>query len=292
MKKNLITISLFIFIGFTGCNDSFPVPEIEMIHIRAGTFNMGYVGVIYAEPVHEVTITKDYYMSKYPITVGDFRIFAQNTHYKTLAERGYGGKVFIELAEHEIKDANWKNPYYEQNDRHPVVLISWLDAIEYCNWLSKINNLTPVYKISGRNITPNWNANGFRLPTEAEWEYACRAGTTTLYYTGYTITDNDAWFRSNSGFGTNEVGLKPPNPWGLHDMHGNIWEWVWDWRDNSYTPGDKVNPTGVPNGGPYRASRGGSWINVERRLNSAERSYGTPNYRTNLLGFRVVRTYQ
>ena len=289
MKKPLLFIGVLILFGFATCNKDVPNPEVEMVRISAGTFLMGYEGVTYAEPVHEVTLTKDFLISKYPITVGEFRKFVQHTRYRTQAERVLGGKVFIEFTENHKLDASWKNPYYEQNDNHPVVLITWNDAIRYCNWLSKINNLTPVYSLRKGGVAANWNANGYRLPTEAEWEYACRAGTNTLYYTGNTISADDAWFRVNSNYGTNEVGLKPPNAWGLYDMHGNIWEWVYDWKEE-YTAEAKTDPIAVFVKGPYRATRGGSWINRASRLNSAERSYGTPNYRTNLLGFRVARS--
>jgi formylglycine-generating enzyme required for sulfatase activity len=297
MKK--ILFSALVFLALAACSGEKPNPQVEMVRIKAGTFVMGHEGVTDAEPAHQVTITNDFYMSKFPITVGEFRKFVNDTGYRTQAERGSGGRVFIELAEHSKLNASWDNPYFEQNENHPVVLVSWNDAIAYCNWLSKVNNLTPVYAIRRGNVIPNWSANGYRLPTEAEWEFACRAGSSALFSTGDAIGPEDAWFRVNSNYGTNEVGLKPPNAWGLHDMHGNVWEWVWDWRE-SYTAEAKVDPSGPlsrPNPplkerGPHRATRGGSWINRAWRLNSAERSYGTQNYRTNLLGFRVVRSYQ
>ena len=301
MKNFLLLMGILVFPGFIACdgNNAYnsnydPNPEVDMVLIKAGTFNMGCVGVTYAEPVHKVTLTKDFYMSKYTITVKEFRKFAEHSGYKTRAETDSGGKVWIEQTEHFPADSSWKNPYYFQNENHPVVLISWNDAIAYCNWLSKVSGLTPVYTVSGDVVIPDWDANGYRLPTEAEWEYCCRAGTNTLYSTGSTITTYDAWYLDNSNYGTNEVGLKPPNKWGLYDMQGNVWEWVWDWKHDSYTPEPKTDPKGpdTPTPNNYHATRGGSWINYAWRLNSAERSYGTPSYRTNLLGFRVVLPYR
>jgi len=132
----------------------------------------------------------------------------------------------------------------------------------------------------------NASANGYRLPTEAEWEYACRAGTTTAYNTGDTISADDAWYSANSGSKTHEVGLKPANAWGLYDMHGNVWEWCWDWYGSSLSDG--TDPVG-PGLGSSRVKRGGGWCDVAQNLRSACRSRTYPWDRDDYLGFRLVR---
>ena len=191
--------------------------------------------------------------------------------------------------------------------------VRWFDAIVFCNRLSILDGRTPVYSIGDSTnpadwgavptssdatwnaVTVNWDANGYRLPTEAEWEYACRAGTTTAFHCGTATPDATAgyadivgalgWFSGNSESKTHQVGLKTPNAFGLYDMHGNVWEWVWDWYAGSYAGGD--DPTG-PEAGAGRVGRGGSWGDTAGHLRSARRgSYG-PSYRDNFLGFRLV----
>jgi formylglycine-generating enzyme required for sulfatase activity len=179
----------------------------------------------------------------------------------------------------------------------PVERVTWYDAVEFCNKLSVAEGLQEVYTISGRTpatgypitsatVTVDWNKNGYRLPTEAEWEYACRAGTTTVYNTGNTIITNTGWYKDNSDE-THEVGKKPANAWGLYDMHGNVWEWCWDRHKDDITT-DNNDPTGAVTGS-YRVRRGGSWSNVGQGLRSAYRSIDYPYYRSFDLGFRLVR---
>jgi formylglycine-generating enzyme required for sulfatase activity len=129
--------------------------------------------------------------------------------------------------------------------------------------------------------------NGYRLPTEAEWEYACRAGTTTAYNTGDIINDNTGWYSTNSGSKTQQVGLKPANAWGLYDMHGNVWEWCWDWYKEDITE-DNTDPTGAVIGF-LRVQRGGSWYDFGWNLRSARRDCYTPSFRYYDIGFRLVR---
>jgi len=180
----------------------------------------------------------------------------------------------------------------------PVESVSWYDAIEFCNKLSIAEGFTPVYDISGRTpstgypitdatVTANWTNNGYRLPTEAEWEYACRAGTSTAFNTGAAITDNTGWYADNTGTSTHAVGLKTANAWGLHDMHGNVWEWCWDWY-GPYPAGAENDPKGAADG-VNRVSRGGGWLYEEEYLRSAYRGVSTPDDSHEVLGFRVVR---
>jgi formylglycine-generating enzyme required for sulfatase activity len=168
--------------------------------------------------------------------------------------------------------------------------VSWLEAVEYCNKRSQKEGLTPAYTINGTNVTWNKNANGYRLPTEAEWEYACRAGTTTAYNTGARISNDTGWYGANSDNMTHPVGQKPANRWGLYDMHGNMWEWCWDWY-GSYSSGAQTDPTGASSGSS-RVFRGGYWFNSAEYVRSADRYFNDPNYRTDGIGFRLVRPAQ
>jgi formylglycine-generating enzyme required for sulfatase activity len=155
--------------------------------------------------------------------------------------------------------------------------VSWTDAMEFCKKLSE----RPDERTAGRM---------YRLPTEAEWEYACRAGSKTPYSFGFgddkTNLSNFAWFTSNSGGETHAVGQKRPNAWGLHDMHGNVWEWCSDWY-GAYAAGTVTDPTG-PAGGSSRVVRGGGWINAAGNCRSADRHGSDPSDRNDYLGFRLA----
>ncbi|MDR2519067.1 MAG: formylglycine-generating enzyme family protein, partial [Spirochaetaceae bacterium] len=139
-------------------------------------------------------------------------------------------------------------------------------------------------------ITANWSANGYRLPTEAEWEYACRAGTITPFYTGSSIVPTQANYdgKDHARQSTSKVGSFPPNPWGLFDMHGNVFEWCWDWY-SAYSSGvTQIDPLGGPSG-THRVLRGGSWNKSAQSLRSAYRVGSTPSLRSSEFGFRLAR---
>jgi len=189
-----------------------------------------------------------------------------------------------EVTQKEYREVMGKNPSYFIGDNLPVESVSWYEAIEYCNALSRREGLPVAYKITGTrdNIVVTWDRNslGYRLPTEAEWEYSCRAGTRTLFNTGDFIDRNQANFFNNT---TVEVGSYPPNEWGLHDMHGNVAEWCWDlYNDTAMGNNDSSLDD-------RRVIRGGSWINYDIRLRSASRDYYFPSYRSVNIGFRVAR---
>ena len=194
-----------------------------------------------------------------------------------------------EVTQKEYQEVMGVNPSHFSGDTLPVEMVSWFDAIEYCNRLSQREGLTPAYTISGsgdsRTVRWNQSANGYRLPTEAEWEYAARAGTTTPFNTGENITIQQANFNNSRGR-TAPVGSYAANAWGLHDMHGNVWEWVWDWF-GTYPSNAQIDPMGASSGSD-RVSRGGSW-GAAGNVRSANRSCYTPSRRCNNLGFRVVR---
>jgi len=179
-----------------------------------------------------------------------------------------------------FKQAMGCNPSYSREELNsgldlPVEQVSWFDAVEFCNRASKMQNLGPCYEVSGDGTQVRWDqaANGFRLPTEAEWEYACRAGS------GVDPTDQEileqAWCCENSGGRTHPVGIRQPNAWGLYDMLGNIWEWCWDLWEPNYS---------------LRVYRGGSWSSPAGYLRAADRSRSAPGYRGNSLGIRCARS--
>jgi formylglycine-generating enzyme required for sulfatase activity len=291
--------------------------KMELVLIPAGEFKMGsaesaeataaFFNKTYGEdlltadffkeehPQHRVRITKPFYLGTYHVTRGQFRQFVATTAYKTDAEKGEKRGAWgwdPEKKEFGFNEKySWQNAGFEQTDHHPVVNVSWNDAVAFCKWLNKKEGKT------------------YRLPAEAEWEYACRAGTTTRYYSGddpetlakvgnvadavakakfpdwkYTIKANDGYLF------TAPAGNFEPNAFGLYDMHGNAWQWCADWYGADYyaaSPAD--NPTG-PDSGNDRVLRGGSWGNWPNCARSTERNAGTPNYRTFNSGFRVART--
>jgi formylglycine-generating enzyme required for sulfatase activity len=206
------------------------------------------------------------------------------------------------LGKHEVTQKEWRevmgnNPSYFQGDNLPVEWVSWYEAVEYCNKRSQREGLVPAYTINGTDVSWDRNASGYRLPTEAEWEYACRAGTGGPFSTGNNISTDQANYDGNYPYNNNakgsyrektvNAGSFAANRWGLYDMHGNVWEWCWDWYGD-YSSGAQTDPVG-PSTGAFRVSRGGSWYIGGQFLRSAIRSLGTPAYRSIHLGFRLAR---
>jgi len=168
--------------------------------------------------------------------------------------------------------------------------ITWFQAVSYCNARSLKEKLTPVYTIYGENVIWNRDAIGYRLPTEAEWEYACRAGTVTSFNTGNFLNEDSANYKCDSLYlyrrKTTPRNTFPPNSWGLYDMHGNVWEWCWDWYGD-YSISIQRDPIG-PLKGTERVIRGGSWNYSLKKLRSACRNSDFPEYCGCDVGFRVA----
>ena len=224
------------------------------------------------KPVHEVSL-KSFAMGRYPVTVGDFGLFVKATGYKTEAEKGDGAYVWKDNDWKKVKDANWRKPYFSQEDNQPVVCVSWNDAVVYVEWLSE------------------QTGQQYSLPTEAQWEYAARAGTETDYWWGNEIGKNRANFDGSgskwSDKQTSPVGSFDPNPFGLYDTVGNVWEWCKDyWGD--YSAKAQTDPTGPTSGGS-RVVRGGSWYGGARYARAAFRYSREPGRRSHTRGFRCAR---
>ncbi len=277
---------------------------MELVRIPAGEFMMGSPrgepGSDPDEPQHLIRITQPFYIGVFEVTVGQFASFVKATGYKTNAETGEKGGYGFEF---DMRNPcwdpkyNWRNSGFDQTENHPVCNVTWNDAQVFLRWLSDKENIL------------------YRLPTEAEWEYACRAGTQTMFQTGWRIDDvtkignigdltlhdqaerngfeksKDPRSPSRDGYvHTAAVGSFPANPFGLHDMTGNVAGWCSDWFFERYYQQSPINdPTGPANG-VFRVFRGGFWGSYPQHVRSADRSRYEPDYRDNCIGFRVVRS--
>jgi formylglycine-generating enzyme required for sulfatase activity len=232
----------------------------DMVFINGGTFLMGSPAGERGRnsnegPQRQVTVSS-FYLGRYPVTQAEYE---------------------------EIMGIN---PSHFKGANLPVEQVSWFDAIEFLNRRSVKEGLTPVYTRVGNVVVWDREANGYRLPTEAEWEFACRAGTQTPFYTGAAVGEA-GWYAGNSSARTHPVGEKLPNEWGLYDMHGNVLEWCWDWI-GAYPSEAQTDPAGPANGN-HRVYRGGSWMFQAIHTRSAYRFGNHQNMRSFIIGFRAAR---
>jgi formylglycine-generating enzyme required for sulfatase activity len=234
----------------------------EMVLLEAGRFTMGDEKEIDATP-HEVAVSS-FYIDKYPVTQEQFK--------KVMAE----------------------NPSRWKGDKNPVEQVRWSDAVKYCNARSLKEGLRPCYDLQTWQC--NFEANGYRLPTEAEWEYACRAGSETMYFfgDGPSKLSDYGWVDENSNGKPHPVGQKKPNPWGLYDMCGNVWEWCNDfYQVDYYQQSPEENPRG-PKEGETKVVRGGAWKFSADSCRSGYRYNEAPGYSDvcfgyDIYGFRCVK---
>ncbi len=346
VRRNLFVLLVFAFFLFPSSQTEAQervtknTLGMKLVRISPGEFTMGLsdqgklnrthlffsgdrTGFNELRPAHRVRLTKGFDMSAHEVTVGQFRAFVKATGYKTDAERsGKGAHVFTPKSENQIgrfarkANADWRNPGFPQKDDHPVTCVSWRDAVAFCKWLSKKEKTT------------------YRLPTEAEWEYACRAGTTTFYscgdepdkvyahgnvadealaklYPKAVVRQRADYKGKNDGYVfTSPVGHFKPNPWGLYDMHGNVWEWCSDrFSDKHYQHqleklGGKnwrrkkglvvIDPQGPETTaqhkyGDWRSLRGGSWYVSPYGCRCDYRGFAEAGDSFSYIGFRVVR---
>ncbi len=248
----------------------------EMVFVEGGKFRMGKRGQAaeYEKPRHCVKLP-NFYIAKYETQWVNYEAFCRETGRHMPSDRGWG------------------------RDDRPVVHVNWLDAVEYCNWLSNKTRLQPCYTIKlvegNYTVSCDFEANGYRLPTEAEWEYAARGGHLKTKRTPYAGSHDPAQVAvyhplEDSLRKTQPTGSKRPNALGLHDMSGNVWEWCWDWfaRDY-YLLSPRKFPTG-PESGTKRVVRGGSWFSQEKHIEVGIRAAEAPAHHNSNLGFRVVRS--
>ncbi len=253
---------------------------IDMIKVPAGSFLMGDGG---SGPMHRVRMEKPFLMAGVPVTQNLYR-----------AVTGKKGGCF-EDEEALVEKVSWfravKCGRFEE-DQAPVEQVSWFEAVRFCNTLSKRMNLEPAYIIDREKVEWLRNRSGFRLPTAAEWEYACRAGSTTRFSSGDLETDLNkmGWWKENSGGHTHPVGLKNPNAWGLFDMYGNVCEWGWDWRGRP--SGGRVDSPTATFEDALRVKCGGSWSRDAHACRSSARAYSRPDFRLLNLGFRLSRSFE
>ena len=232
-----------------------PAGEFLMGSLAKGSYEMNEL------PQHKVVISRPFYLGMYPVTQAEY-----------------------------LKVMN-KNPSSNSgDDRLPVENVSWFDAVDFCNAQSAIEGLPPFYRINAKVVdVPDWSSAGYRLPTEAQWEYACRAGTTTRFSCGdkQTLLREYAWFVLNAKQKTHPVGELKPNAFGLHDMHGNVFEWCWDGFNSNYYAQSPIEDPRGPEQSSSRMSRGGSFLHPGQFVRSATRCLSIPDSANKLGGFRV-----
>ena len=247
-----------------------PIDTAKFVLVEGGTFKMGTNEPVEPceSPAHEVSV-KSFYIGKTEVTFDDYDKYTLDSKHDTVTARGFG------------------------RGKRPAITVSWNDAVAYCNWLSGKEKLSKCYRIDSTGVKYLDTAKGYRLPTEAEWEFAARGGNKSkgTQYAGSTDLNETTWFRVNAINGTMPSAQKNANELGLYDMTGNVWEWVWDFYSDTYY---KVSPTDNPKGpetGAYRVMRGGAFYNYANYARVYTRQNSYPVFMQNSVGFRIARSY-
>ncbi len=268
-----LSLILTFLVSLVCCCDTAPATPreittesgVQMILLPGGTFTMGDENGEIDETPHKVTVSP-FFIDKFEVTQEEY-------------ERVMGS-----------------NPSKVKGRKNPVEQVRWSDAVRYCNERSQLEGLEPAYDL--KTWTCRFEANGYRLPTEAEWEYAARAGTTTTYSFGSSEANlrQHGWFKANTGGKPRPVGQLRPNSWGLFDMHGNVWEWCNDFYKVDYYAESPQNDPKGPESGDKKVLRGGCWNSTPDACRSAYRYNESPAYTDacfgyDIYGFRCVRSY-
>lgn len=272
-KSTLLILLITLITVTAAAADNTQTPFPDMVLVDAGSFLMGTVSHTPDEkPVHTVEFTNSFLIGRYEVTYDEFDLFSTKTKRRLIED---------------IDDIRGSLPARD---------VQWFQAVTYCNWLSKEHGFTPCYNSRGTIYYPE--ADGYRLPTEAEWEYAARGGPLSqgFIFAGSNDVETVAWYGSSADK-VRSVGQKLPNELGLYDMSGNVWEWCYDWYGTTYyAESAEKNPAGPlrsdidPHYDGNRVRRGGSYNEAAFHCMIIARSYDGPKQRDRACGFRIVRT--
>jgi formylglycine-generating enzyme required for sulfatase activity len=273
-RRSALLICLMISGLLTNAQNKPFYCDTNMVLVKGGTFSMGSnTKRDKAKPVHTVTLP-DFYIGRYEVTVCEFRMFIQASGYQTTAQKlGWGyvnSRKKRDGITWEFNATGYKRD--PKQDFNPVTIVSWYDAVEYCNWLSKQTGKT------------------YRLPSEAEWEYAAKGGSNSgnFEYSGSNIAKDVAWHRKDKRPADEPVATKRPNELGIYDMSGNVWEWCSDWYSKDYYRHSTSDTPSGPQQGRNRVMRGGAFNSAARICNPSYRNYDVPERRSGFCGFRIA----
>jgi formylglycine-generating enzyme required for sulfatase activity len=266
----------------------------EMVLAEGGSFSMGardgnsYVA---EEGIHRVELS-GFFIAAREVRLAEFREFAGRTGYLTDAERGAGAWILSGGSFRLSSGASWRDPGFVQSENDPALCVSWNDAVEYCLYLSAVQGLPPAYARTDAGYLLLPESTGYRLPTEAEWEYAARGGKKAAHspYPGSGPIESLGWYLDDSGGRSHPVGALKPNALGLYDMCGNAWEWCQDYFSADYYLESPVQDPPGPASGLTRCARGGSWANRYRNCRLSQRYARPPGESYSYMGFRLARS--